>query len=190
MCNVCVLPQQIASLGTRGEPFFSWHMKLQGERAFECCIQTSSCAQLQNFKKKKKKLHLNTITRVPFLLTAAQKNRMALIVWKPAAICHIIMSAAALIRNPLGKVSEVASAIASSHTSVLLHIWNFICLLSQHRFLTLIVSSGREVLMCDGRKHEFLTHIHLTTDETGWLKRSGRLSDSKRSNHSQIQQNI
>lgn len=141
-------------------------------------------------KKKKKKLHLNTITRVPFLLTAAQKNRMAPIVWKPAAICHIIMSAAALIRNPLGKVSEVASAIASSHTSVLLHIWNFICLLSQHRFLTLIVSSGREVLMCDGRKHEFLTHIHLTTDETGWLKRSGRLSDSKRSNHSQIQQNI
>lgn len=141
-------------------------------------------------KKKKKKLHLNTITRVPFLLTAAQKNIMAPIVWKPAAICHIIMSAAALIRNPLGKMSEVASAIASSHTSVLLHIWNFICLLSQHRFLTLIVSSGREVLMCDGRKHEFLTHIHLTTDETGWLKRSGRLSDSKRSNHSQIQQNI
>lgn len=84
--------------------------------------------------KKKKKLHLNTITRVPFLLTAAQKNIMAPIVWKPAAICHIIMSAAALIRNPLGKVSEVASAIASSHTSVLLHIWNFICLLSQHRF--------------------------------------------------------
>lgn len=85
-------------------------------------------------KKRKKKLHLNTITRVPFLLTAAQKNIMAPIVWKPAAICHIIMSAAALIRNPLGKVSEVASAIASSHTSVLLHIWNFICLLSQHRF--------------------------------------------------------
>lgn len=141
-------------------------------------------------KKKKKKLHLNTITRVPFLLTAAQKNIMAPIVWKPAAICHIIMSAAALIRKPLGKMSEVASAIASSHTSVLLHIWNFICLLSQHRFLTLIVSSGTEVLMCDGRKHEFLTHIHLTTDETGWLKRSGRLSDSKRSNHSQIQQNI
>lgn len=52
MCNVCVLPQQIASLGTRGEPFFSWHMKLRGERAFKCCIQTSSCAQLQNLKKK------------------------------------------------------------------------------------------------------------------------------------------
>ncbi len=41
---------------------------------------------------------------------------------KPTTICHIIIAVAILIRIPLGNVSVVASAIALSHTSVLLHL--------------------------------------------------------------------
>lgn len=71
---------------------------------------------------------------------------------------------------------KVAPPLALSHTyciSVLLHLWNFICLLRLHRFLPLIVSSLSVGLLYDQRTlvtNNKVSTLHKFKSWWKWLK--------------------
>lgn len=143
-CVIDVLPQQIASQGTRGQPFLFWKIKPAETAPLRSDFNVKLLPPTKKTTFKQDRMNA-------FPINSCTRNIMADYI-KSCTICHIIIAVAALIRKALGNVSVVASSIALSHTSVLLHLWNCICLLRQHRFLPLIVSLGKGFLMCEGRE--------------------------------------
>lgn len=154
-CIIYVLPHQIASQGTKREPFLVWHIK--PEERMPSRALTSTCYQALLHLSLIQKLHLKEIIAINGCVSAKQHNasdntKLYHHLSYYYTVYYYAVAVAALIRGPLGKHGCGGFCYClKSHFALIISL-NFICLLRQHRFLPLIVSSGKRVFMCEGRK--------------------------------------